>query len=58
MTYALYRVFEDKAYYWGKWDNPIELANACFNIGKEQLSDGILITQHADEQDIVQVIDL
>ena len=37
MIYAVYKVFNDepnKGYYWGKWDDPIKLAYACFNLAK------------------------
>ena len=37
MIYAVYKIFEDepnKGYYWGKYEDPIKLAYACFNLSK------------------------
>ena len=37
ITYAIYKIFEEepnKGYYWGKYDDPIKLAYACFNLAK------------------------
>jgi hypothetical protein len=35
MIYVVYRIIEGdpyKGYYWGKWKDPVKLAEACFNL--------------------------
>ena len=47
ITYAVYRVFEDepnKGYYWGKYDDPIKLAYACFNLCVDGCTDIKIVT--------------
>lgn len=59
MIYAIYRIFRDesnKGYYWGKYDDPIKLAYACFNLAK--LTDDIKIIAYNNMDEIKTEIEL
>ena len=42
MIYAVYKIFVDKpnkGYYWGKWEDPIKLGHACFDMAGTGVDD-------------------
>ena len=60
MLYVIYRVYADepnKGYYWGKYKDPIQLANACYNMYPLGFY-GFKIIQHEDDGCIEPEIDL
>ena len=58
MIYAVYRVFEDeprRGYYWGRYEDPVKLAYACFNLCADGCTD-IKITEHEREDALEGII--
>lgn len=58
MIYAIYRVFEDdpnKGFYWGKYEDPVILAYACYNLAKLNLYDIKIVTYTKDEDILAEV---
>ena len=40
MTFIVYKILEDepnKGYYWGMYEDPVKLANSCFDLAKKGL---------------------
>lgn len=58
MIYAIYRIFEDdsnKGFYWGKYDDPVLLAYACYNLAKLNLYDIKIVTYNSGEYILTEV---
>ena len=54
MIYVVYKVFMDepnKGYYWGKWEDPIKLAYACFDMAGTGV-DNIKIVEYDGWDDV------
>ena len=59
MIYVVYKIFNDEpntGYYWGKWDDPIKLGHACFNLAK--IVDDIKIVAYNITDEIETEIEL
>lgn len=48
--YKVYRVCNGVDYWWGTWEDPISLAKAMFNLGKQGLAEFIKIEEELDVQ--------
>ena len=54
MIYAIYRVYNSNpniGYYWGKYEDPVKLAYACFNLGELAVAD-IKVVTYSNYNDI------